>query len=167
MSSPPPRPPAGKVLSRNELLRRYGRPREEVLVFTNGCFDLLHAGHVTCLARARSQGDALVVGVNSDASARRLAKEPPERPLIPEADRALLVAALESVDAVCLFDEDTPAALVAELLPDVLVKGGDYEPDDLVGREAVEAAGGRVVLIPLLDGRSTTGLIRRIRGESA
>jgi len=161
-----PRAPASKVLSRAALRERYGRPRDGVLVFTNGCFDLLHAGHVTCLAHARSLGDALVVGVNSDASAARLGKGAP-RPLVSEVDRALTVAALESVDAVCVFDEDTPAELISALLPDVLVKGGDYEMDDVVGRDVVERAGGRVALVPVLEGRSTTRLVRKIRGEPA
>jgi D-glycero-beta-D-manno-heptose 1-phosphate adenylyltransferase len=156
------RAPADKVLSRDSLVARFGRPRSERLVFTNGCFDLLHPGHVTYLARARALGDALVVGVNTDASVRRLDKAA-DRPLVPEGARALVLAALESVDAVCLFDEDTPAALVEDLLPDVLVKGGDYTLDQVVGREAVEGAGGRVELIPFVEGYSTTALLRRIR----
>lgn len=157
-----PRAPAAKVLTRSGLLQRFGRPRTHRVVFTNGCFDLLHPGHVACLEQARSLGDVLVVGVNTDASVRRLAKGP-ERPVMPEADRALLVAALESVDAVTLFDEDTPLELVSALLPDVLVKGGDYAPHQVVGREVVEAAGGRVVILPLLEGYSTTTLLRRLK----
>lgn len=156
------RAPADKVLSRDALVARFGRPRSGRLVFTNGCFDLLHPGHVTYLARARALGDALVVGVNTDASVRRLDKAA-ERPLVGQAARALVLAALESVDAVGLFDEDTPAALVDALLPDVLVKGGDYTPDQVVGREAVERAGGRVEIIPFVEGYSTTALLRRIR----
>ena len=155
---------ADRVLSREELLRRHGRPRDEVLVFTNGVFDLLHAGHVAYLEEARALGDVLVVGVNSDASVRRLGKGD-ERPWMSEDDRAALVASLRCVDAVCLFGEDTPRELLAELLPDVLVKGADYALEDIVGRTEVEAAGGRVERIPLLEGRSTTELIRRIRGE--
>jgi rfaE bifunctional protein nucleotidyltransferase chain/domain len=134
------------------------------LVFTNGCFDLLHVGHATYLEAARSLGDALVVGVNTDASARRLGKGA-GRPFVGEVDRALLVASLESVDAVCLFDEDTPAQLIAEILPDVLVKGSDYALDQVVGREIVESVGGRVALIPRVEGRSTTELLGRIREE--
>lgn len=154
--------PADKVLSRDALLSRFGRPRSERLVFTNGCFDLLHPGHVTYLARARALGDALVIGVNTDASVRRLEKAA-DRPLVAQEARALVLAALESVDAVCLFDEDTPAALIEALLPDVLVKGGDYRPEQVVGREAVEGAGGRVEIIPFVEGYSTTALLRRIR----
>lgn len=158
--------PANKVMSRAELVAAHGRPRTGTLVFTNGCFDLLHLGHVKYLAVARALGDALVVGVNTDASARRLGKGA-GRPFVPEADRALVLAALESVDAVCLFDEDTPATLIEELMPDVLVKGGDYELAGVVGREAVEGAGGRVELIPFLDGYSTSDLIQRIREADA
>ena len=131
-------------------------------MFTNGCFELLHAGHVSYLERARSLGDALVVGVNSDASARRLGKGT-GRPIVDQADRALVVASLESVDAVCLFDEETPERLIADIVPDVLVKGSDWLPNAVVGREAVEAAGGHVELIPILPGRSTTELLRRAK----
>jgi D-beta-D-heptose 7-phosphate kinase/D-beta-D-heptose 1-phosphate adenosyltransferase len=134
------------------------------VVFTNGCFELLHAGHVTCLDRARTLGDALVVGVNGDASARRLGKGP-RRPFVPERERALAVAALESVDAVCIFHEDTPLELIREILPAVLVKGTDYTAETVVGREVVEAAGGRVELIPLVEGLSTTELLARIKGD--
>ncbi|MDZ7779833.1 MAG: D-glycero-beta-D-manno-heptose 1-phosphate adenylyltransferase [Gemmatimonadota bacterium] len=158
------REPEKKVLTRGELVVRHGRPRDRRVVFTNGCFDILHPGHVTYLARARALGDALVVGVNTDASVRRLEKAS-GRPVVDEKARALVVAALESVDAVCLFDEDTPAALIEALLPDVLVKGGDYAPEQVVGRETVEAAGGRVELIPFVEGYSTTDLLRRIREE--
>ncbi len=156
--------PAAKVLGLPEVLERFGRPRERTLVFTNGCFDLIHAGHVHYLAAARALGDALVVGVNTDASVRRLEKGG-GRPLVPEADRALVLAAFEAVDAVCLFDEDTPRALIAALLPDVLVKGGDYAADQVVGREEVQAAGGRVTIVPFLPGHSTTALLRRIRED--
>lgn len=156
------RAPRDKVLSRSALVTRFGRPRSERLVFTNGCFDLLHPGHVTYLAQARALGDALVVGVNTDASVRRLDKAP-DRPLVAEDARALVLAALESVDAVCLFDEDTPSALIEALLPDVLVKGGDYALHQVVGRDAVEGAGGRVELIPFVEGYSTTALLKRIR----
>jgi rfaE bifunctional protein nucleotidyltransferase chain/domain len=158
-----PRATADKVLSREALVDRFGPSRRSTLVFTNGVFDLLHRGHAAYLESARALGDALVVGVNTDASTRRLAKGT-DRPLNEEEDRAALVAALECVDAVCLFDEDTPARLIEALVPDVLVKGGDYELERVVGREVVEAAGGRVVLIPFLDGYSTTGLVERIRG---
>jgi len=158
-----PRSATSKVLTREQLLERFGPGRPGAVVFTNGCFELLHAGHVAYLEEARALGDALVVGVNTDASARRLDKGA-GRPFVPENERALLVAALESVDAVSLFDEDTPADLIRELLPAVLVKGADYASDEVVGREAVEASGGRVELVPLVEGRSTTRLLDRIRG---
>lgn len=132
------------------------------VVFTNGCFDLMHVGHVRYLAAARDAGDLLVVGVNSDASVRRLAKSP-ERPLVPEAARAEVLAALAAVDVVTIFDEDTPAALIAALLPDVLVKGADWAPDRVVGREIVEARGGRLLLVPVVEGFSTTALVERLR----
>jgi len=155
-------PPEDKVLTRAALVERYGRPRDLDIVFTNGCFDLLHRGHVAYLNAARRLGDVLVVGVNADVSARRLGKGD-DRPLVPEADRAYLVAALECVDIVSIFDEDTPRELIAALLPDVLVKGGDYTPETVVGRAEVEATGGRVVLIPFVEGYSTTRLLHRIR----
>jgi rfaE bifunctional protein nucleotidyltransferase chain/domain len=155
--------PARKILRRAQLLARYRRPRQGRLVLTNGCFDLLHAGHVEYLAEARALGDALVVALNNDASVRRLKGE--GRPIVPEGDRALVLAALESVDAVTLFDEDTPRALIAQLLPDVLVKGGDYAPHEVAGGAEVEAAGGRVVIVPLRPGYSTSALIRRIRAD--
>jgi len=157
-----PRAPSSKIVSREELVEEFGDLQSGTLVFANGCFDVLHPGHVAYLDRARSLGDMLVVAVNTDASARGLGKGS-GRPFVPQADRALMVAALESVDAVCLFDEDTPADLIAELLPDVLVKGADYALDAVAGREVVEAAGGRVELIPILEGYSTTELLRCIR----
>jgi rfaE bifunctional protein nucleotidyltransferase chain/domain len=139
------------------------------VVFTNGCFDLIHRGHVELLRAARREGDALVVGVNGDASVRRL--KGPNRPLVPAADRAEVLAALEMVDQVVLFDDDTPARLVEALLPDVLVKGADWAEEAIVGREAVEGAGGRVVRVPILPGRSTRSLVRiileRCAGESS
>jgi D-beta-D-heptose 7-phosphate kinase/D-beta-D-heptose 1-phosphate adenosyltransferase len=153
--------PHDKVLTREELVARFGQAREGKVVFTNGCFDLLHRGHVEYLYAARALGDALVLGLNSDASVRRL--KGPERPVVSEQDRAVVIAALGCTDAVTIFDEDTPRDLIAALLPDVLVKGGDYRPEDVVGRAEVEGAGGRVVIIPFLEGRSTTGLIHRMR----
>jgi D-beta-D-heptose 7-phosphate kinase/D-beta-D-heptose 1-phosphate adenosyltransferase len=134
------------------------------VVFTNGCFDIIHAGHVRYLRKARSLGDLLVIGMNSDKSVRRLKGR--GRPLVKEADRAELLAALEMVDCVTIFDEDTPASLIEALKPDVLVKGGDYGLKEVVGRETVKASGGRVVIVPLVKGRSTTGLIKKIRGSS-
>lgn len=153
-----------KVLTRDELVRRFGRPRTGTVVFTNGCFDVLHRGHVEYLAAARSLGDVLVVGLNDDASVRRLKGAP--RPVNPEEDRALVLAALASVDAVTVFDEDTPRELIAALLPDVLIKGGDYTVETIVGAEEVIAAGGRVVVAPIVPGRSTTAILQRQSQES-
>jgi rfaE bifunctional protein nucleotidyltransferase chain/domain len=132
------------------------------VVFTNGVFDLLHPGHTRYLADARAQGDVLVVAVNSDRSVRALAKGP-ERPVTPEHERAELLAALAAVDAVVVFDEDTPQAIVEAIQPDVLVKGADWAADAIVGREVVEARGGRVVRVPLAPGYSTTAILDRIR----
>jgi rfaE bifunctional protein nucleotidyltransferase chain/domain len=153
--------PMHKLHAREELVRRYARPRSTRVVFTNGCFDLLHRGHVEYLIAARSLGDALVVGVNTDDSVRRL--KGGDRPITVQGDRAYVLGALEAVDVVTLFDEDTPRALIASFLPDILVKGGDYRASDVVGREEVERAGGSVVILPFLAGHSTTGLIERIR----
>jgi D-beta-D-heptose 7-phosphate kinase/D-beta-D-heptose 1-phosphate adenosyltransferase len=136
--------------------------RGQRVVFTNGCFDLLHPGHVVYLEEARSLGDALVVGVNTDASVVRLNKGP-GRPCTPETDRARVLAALACVDRVVLFDEDTPLALITSLQPEVLVKGGDYRLDQIVGRDVVASRGGRVVALPFQPGYSTTALINRIR----
>lgn len=152
---------AQKILTRSDFITRYGPPRDRRVVFTNGCFDILHRGHVTYLEQARRLGDALVVGVNTDASVARLKGS--GRPLVPEGDRAFVLAALSSVTAVTLFDEDTPTELIAALRPDVLVKGGDYTPEGIVGADTVERGGGRVVVIPYVEGRSTTDLIRRLR----
>ncbi|MGB8992550.1 MAG: D-glycero-beta-D-manno-heptose 1-phosphate adenylyltransferase [Desulfobaccales bacterium] len=135
------------------------------VVFTNGCFDLLHPGHVRYLEEARSLGDALVLGVNTDASAMLLHKGP-GRPCTPEADRARVLAALACVDRVVLFDQDTPLELITLLQPDILVKGGDYQIAAIVGREVVLARGGRVLALPFVPGYSTTALIDRIRSGS-
>ena len=131
------------------------------LVFTNGVFDLLHVGHVTLLEAARALGTALVVGVNTDASVRRLGKGT-ERPIVPEAERARVLAALAAVDAVVLFEEDTPLELIRALRPDVLVKGADYAKEAIVGATEVESWGGQVVRVPLVEGKSTTDLTRRL-----
>ena len=131
-------------------------------MFTNGVFDLLHAGHVALLEAARAAGDALVVGVNTDASVRRLGKGA-DRPLVAEGDRARVLAALAAVDCVVLFDEDTPLALIERLRPDVLVKGADYAPEAIVGAAEVEGWGGRVVRVALVAGKSTTDLVRKLR----
>jgi D-glycero-beta-D-manno-heptose 1-phosphate adenylyltransferase len=130
------------------------------LVFTNGVFDLLHPGHVRYLEVARSLGDALIVGVNGDASVRR--NKGPSRPITPEHERAEILAALASVDAVVIFNEDTPAAIIAALQPDILVKGADWAADQIVGRDTVEARGGRVVRVPVEQGYSTTTILERV-----
>jgi rfaE bifunctional protein nucleotidyltransferase chain/domain len=146
-----------KILQRPDLLARAARPRSGTLVFTNGCFDILHRGHVEYLQYARTLGDALCVAVNADASVRRLKGK--ARPVVGEDDRAAVVAALESVDYVTIFEEDTPFELISSLLPDVLVKGGDYTADQVVGGPEVVAAGGRIVIAPLVPGRSTTRIL--------
>jgi D-beta-D-heptose 7-phosphate kinase/D-beta-D-heptose 1-phosphate adenosyltransferase len=155
------RHPAHKLMSWHEAAGWRARVAGPV-VFTNGVFDLLHPGHVDVLRGARAEGAHLVVGVNSDASVRRLNKGP-ERPVRSEGDRAYVLAALECVDAVVVFDEDTPAELVAALQPDVLVKGGDYRPEEVAGGDTVRARGGRVVIIPLTAGHSTTATIAKLR----
>jgi D-glycero-beta-D-manno-heptose 1-phosphate adenylyltransferase len=132
------------------------------VVFTNGVFDLLHPGHIDVLFAARACGDHLIVGVNSDASVRRLGKGS-ERPIRPEVDRAVVLAGLAAVDAVVIFDEDTPLALIDALRPDVLVKGGDYTPETVVGADLVQDRGGSVVIIPLTPGQSTTSIVQRLR----
>lgn len=154
---------AGKILSQNQLKRERKRLRDarQKLVFTNGVFDILHVGHVRHLAQARELGDALVVAINSDASAHELKGE--GRPLTKENDRAEILAALARVDYVTVFDELSPRALIADLLPDVLVKGGDYALEEIHGREEVEAAGGRVVSLPFVEGASTSGIIERMK----
>jgi D-beta-D-heptose 7-phosphate kinase/D-beta-D-heptose 1-phosphate adenosyltransferase len=153
---------SGRTLTWDEAARERERLREAgtALAFTNGVFDLLHPGHVELLERARAMAGALFVGLNTDVSVRRL--KGPSRPFVPEADRARVLGALRAVDAVVLFDEDTPEALIRKLSPDVLVKGADYELGAIVGRESVEAAGGRVERVRLVEGRSTTDLAREI-----
>lgn len=136
------------------------RSRHKTVVFTNGVFDLLHPGHIRYLRQARALGDALIVGVNSDRSVR--ANKGSDRPITPEAERAEIVAALECVDGVVVFDEDTPREIIAALQPDVLVKGADWAEDAIVGREIVEGRGGRVVRVPVEPGYSTTTIVRRI-----
>ncbi len=144
-----------------ELLRETLRAEGKRIVFTNGVFDILHAGHVTYLDQARALGDVLVLGLNADESVRRL--KGLDRPVNTDADRALVVAALRSVDHVVIFGDDTPLAIIETLLPDVLVKGGDYTRDTIVGADVVEASGGAVRMIPLLEGRSTSSIINRVR----
>jgi D-beta-D-heptose 7-phosphate kinase/D-beta-D-heptose 1-phosphate adenosyltransferase len=151
----------GRFFTRPELIeqRKHWRAAGQVVVFTNGCYDLVHPGHIRLLERARSLGDLLIVALNSDDSVRRMKGR--ARPLCPEQDRIRLMCALEAVDAVTVFEEDTPRRLIAELLPDILVKGGDWA-HFVAGREEVEAAGGRVELLPLEPGYSTTGLEEEI-----
>ena len=151
------------ILSREEAVARFGRTNRhgKRLVFTNGCFDLLHPGHIQGLEQARALGDALIVGVNSDSSVREL--KGVGRPVLPELERAEILAALECVDAVVIFEELTPREVIAALLPDVLVKGGDWPGNQIVGREEVEAAGGRVVSVPVVEGYSTTAILAKMR----
>jgi rfaE bifunctional protein nucleotidyltransferase chain/domain len=152
-----------EILTLDEAILRFGPGKRNGrrVVFTNGCFDLLHTGHIGSLEQARSLGDVLIVGLNSDASVRQL--KGAGRPVLPERERAEILAALECVDAVVIFDALTPREVIARLLPDVLVKGGDWASDQIVGREEVEAAGGRVVSIPVVAGYSTTEILRKIR----
>ena len=133
------------------------------VVFTNGVFDLIHPGHIDVLLGARREGDALIVGLNSDASVRRI--KGPARPIRTEKERAIVLAALAMVDAVVLFDQDTPLELIDALAPDVLVKGGDYTEATIVGADSVKRRGGRVVVIPLTPGQSTTGIVEKLRGQ--
>jgi len=153
------------ILSHEDLLNERERLHGagQTLVFTNGVFDILHVGHVRYLSEARALGDALVIAINSDRSVREL--KGPDRPLTPENDRAEILAALRAVDYVTIFDDVSPRSLIARLLPDVLVKGGDYSLDQIHGREEVEAAGGRVVSLPFVEGASTTKLLKRMRNS--
>jgi D-glycero-beta-D-manno-heptose 1-phosphate adenylyltransferase len=152
-----------EILTLDEAILRFGRGKRNGrrIVFTNGCFDLLHPGHIGSLEQARALGDALIVGLNSDASVRQL--KGAGRPVLPERERAEILAALDCVDAVVIFDEPTPREVIARLLPDVLVKGGDWPGDQIVGRAEVEAAGGHVVSIPVVPGYSTTAILQKIR----
>ena len=155
----------GRVVSRDDVKKLVVEARggERTVVFTNGCFDLLHRGHVDLLGKARSLGDVLVVGINTDASVRRLKGS--SRPWTPEEDRAAVIAALASVDLVVLFEEDTPLELIREIGPDVLVKGADYRVEEVVGADHVRASGGRVELVPLTEGRSTTTLVEKLKNS--
>lgn len=148
--------PASALAEVVAQLRQIGKR----VVFTNGCFDILHPGHIYTLTQAKALGDVLIVAINSDASVRRLKGE--RRPILSQDERAVMLAALEVVDYVTVFAEDTPLALIELLQPHVLVKGGDWNPETVVGREVLEANGGRVVLIPYQEGLSTTGIIERV-----
>ncbi len=157
---------SGKILSHEDLLRERIILRDEgkTMVFTNGVFDLLHVGHVRYLQLARALGDALVVAINSDLSVRQLKGD--SRPVIVEQERAEILAALRQVTYVTIFDDISPRALIAKVLPDVLAKGGDYGLNEIHGREEVEAAGGRVVSLPFIEGASTSAMIERMRKRS-
>jgi D-beta-D-heptose 7-phosphate kinase/D-beta-D-heptose 1-phosphate adenosyltransferase len=154
--------PISKLKSVEALasILRAAQARGRKVVFTNGCFDLLHRGHVRYLVQARALGDLLVVGLNSDPSVQAL--KGPARPIVPAEERAEVLAALEAVDYVTIFEEPTPERLIAALQPDILVKGGDWTPDTIVGRETVERRGGEVRALPYVDGASTSGIIERI-----
>lgn len=156
----------GKVVLLQQLIdiRRRLRAEGRRVVFTNGCFDIIHRGHVEYLTKAKAKGDVLIVGLNSDASVRRL--KGPSRPIVMQEDRAVVMAALGVVDFVCLFEEDTPLELITAIVPDVLVKGADWPIDKVVGREVVEAAGGQVQTIEFVPDRSTTSIIERIRSSA-
>jgi len=151
-----------KIKTRQALaeVRKQLSQQKKTVVFTNGCFDILHRGHVEYLQKSRDMGDALIVGLNSDDSVTRLKGK--GRPLLPQEDRAFLLASLTAVDYVCIFEEDTPAELIRALQPDILIKGGDYRINEIVGREVVEGRGGKVVTIPLTPNRSTSDIIRKI-----
>jgi len=153
-----------KILSLAAAIETVDRLKQQGrrVVFTNGCFDVLHPGHVRVLTAAKQLGDVLIVAVNSDSSVRALNKGP-ERPIFPEQERAEILAALEAVDYVTIFDEDTPRRIIARMKPHVLVKGATWGPNEIVGREEVEAAGGKVVLIPVVPGYSTTAMIESVR----
>ena len=152
-----------KITSRDELVKTVARWRllNKTVVFTNGCFDILHAGHIASLSDAAKEGSMLIVGINTDASTRRLKGS--GRPVNNEDSRALLIASLAMVDAVTLFDEDTPLELIKAILPDVLVKGGDYTQEQIVGAKEVIANGGTIVINPILEGYSTTAIIKKIQ----
>jgi rfaE bifunctional protein nucleotidyltransferase chain/domain len=152
-----------KIYTREELIKQVARWRflGKSISFTNGCFDILHSGHISSLSEAAIEGDILIVGVNTDASTKRLKGY--DRPVNDESSRTLLLASLAIVDAVTLFDEDTPYKLITALKPDVIVKGGDYTLDQMVGAKEVIANGGRVVINPIVAGYSTTGIIEKIR----
>jgi D-glycero-beta-D-manno-heptose 1-phosphate adenylyltransferase len=152
------------VLTLEETIVRFGRKKRngKRVVFTNGCFDLLHPGHIRSLEAARALGDVLIVGLNSDESVRTL--KGPGRPVIPALERAEILASLECVDSVLIFEDLTPQKVIAALLPDILVKGGDWPGNQIVGREEVEAAGGKVVQVDVVPGYSTTEILKKIRG---
>ncbi len=152
----------GKVVSKEELVeqRRIAKPQNKTVVFTNGVYDIIHRGHLEYFLKAKSLGDILVVGINTDDSVRRIKGE--KRPIVPDEDRAFIVANLSPVDYVCLFEEDTPFNLISAIVPDVLVKGADWKIDDIVGKDVVEGAGGKVSTIEFVPTKSTTNIIEEI-----
>lgn len=152
-----------KLITVEELQHRFNDYRPSRVVFTNGCFDILHVGHVTYLTQARDLGDMLIVGLNSDASVRRL--KGLSRPINDRRSRALVLSALMCVDAVIIFEEDTPRSLIAAVMPDILVKGGDYEVEQIVGYDIVTGAGGQVLTLPIVEGFSTTAIVERMGKE--
>lgn len=157
----------GKVLSLVELsaVRKRLKREGKTVVFTNGVFDIIHRGHVEYLDKAKGMGDVLIIGLNSDSSVRRI--KGPERPINPQADRAVVLSSLAVVDYVCVFEEDTPIQLIAELVPDILVKGADWQTNAIVGKDIVERAGGKVLTVELVPGRSTTNIVRRIKDANS
>lgn len=150
-----------KIVSKEQLVERLKSRGDQRVVFTNGCFDLVHRGHVDYLSRARDLGDLLILGLNSDASVRRL--KGPSRPIVDEKSRALLLAAFQFIDYVVLFEEDTPYELIKAAQPDILVKGGDYKPEDIVGYDIVKQRGGQVVTIDFVPGFSTTNIVEKLQ----
>jgi D-beta-D-heptose 7-phosphate kinase/D-beta-D-heptose 1-phosphate adenosyltransferase len=149
-----------KNLKQLVRIRQVLKRQRKKVVFTNGCFDILHRGHIECLRKAKSFGEVLMVGLNSDSSVRKIKGE--KRPILQQADRAEILASLEMVDYVVIFKEETPLNLITSLVPDVLANGGDYKKDDIVGKEIVESSGGRVVLVKQIAGRSTRNIIGKI-----
>jgi D-beta-D-heptose 7-phosphate kinase/D-beta-D-heptose 1-phosphate adenosyltransferase len=155
----------GKVFNFKELIDQIEKWRSDnqLIVFTNGCFDILHRGHVDYLSEAKQLGDKLIIGLNSDNSVK--AVKGVDRPFVPQEDRAIILANLLSVDAVVIFEEESPFNLIHRIIPDVLVKGGDYSPADVVGRDVVEENGGKLVIIPFITGKSSSGIIQKIRSN--
>lgn len=156
-----------KIKSSKQLVKIRSQLKKEgkKVVFTNGCFDLLHRGHIECLRKARSLGDVLMVGLNSDSSVRKIKGE--KRPILSQNDRAEILASLEMVDYVLIFNEETPYKVIARLVPDILVKGADYRKDEIVGRDIVESSGGRVIRVKQVPGRSVRDIIRKISSRYA
>jgi D-beta-D-heptose 7-phosphate kinase/D-beta-D-heptose 1-phosphate adenosyltransferase len=157
--------PKVKTLKQLVRIRNALKRQRKKVVFTNGCFDILHRGHIECLRRAKSFGDALIVGLNSDSSVRKIKGD--KRPILSQGDRAEILASLEMVDYVVIFKEETPFRVIARLVPDVLAKGGDYKKGEIVGRNIVESSGGRVIRVRQVPGKSTKGIIKKITRHHA